>query len=365
MAQDLATEFVADLYRRERAGITRSIARIAGESHAEDLVHDAFVAYLTKSPWATKPGAWVATVAKNRALNELRRPKLVPLEDDDSPTTIEDADVEREALRSVVASALSGLQERSLVALRMKFFEGADYPQIAKELGVRVAQAHVIVHRALRRLGRELVHRMADAHGASSCTPALLRMAGLGSGDDEHDDAPCPTCAPAWDEISSLRIGAWIPGPLIAAFLSTRHRLHKIYASIASRMSAQSTLAADALSKAAACFAVGVAATSIAPAVVSANAPVMAMQVQQQKSSFQQTLASREAGKSAIDVHQASSGSSNTGQASVGVGKQPPTTLSAGPTKTQVNPGGTSHADTPKNSSVVCTNTDLSKPCGN
>ncbi|MGH2830803.1 MAG: RNA polymerase sigma factor, partial [Actinomycetota bacterium] len=216
MAQDLAREFVADLYRRERSGMTRSVARIAGESHAEDLVHDAFVAYLTKSPWATRPGAWVATVARNRALNELRRPRLVPLTgvepDDDQPSP----DAEREAIRTTVASALAAIPARSITALRMKFFEGCDYPEIASALGVRIAQAHVIVHRALRRLGRELVNRMAAVHGASDCAPALLRMAGLSAVEDAHDADPCPACRPAWDEIVALRIGGWIPLPLLA-----------------------------------------------------------------------------------------------------------------------------------------------------
>lgn len=289
MAQDLATEFVADLYRRERSGITRSVARIAGESHAEDLVHDAFVAYLTKSPWATKPGAWVATVARNRALNELRRPKLVPLTggEADASGSLRDhgsrepaaadivLDVEQDAIRSVVANALGVLHERSLTALRMKFFEGADYQQIADALGVRVPQAHVIVHRALRRLGRALVNQMADAHGASECAPALMQMAGLSGGDDltvdlHHDEGPCQTCRPAWDEIVALRIGAWVPAPLVGLTLALRKAARHAAAQIGGRLSPRGGLAADAAVRAAtALVAVGVAITlspSAAPA---------------------------------------------------------------------------------------------------
>lgn len=283
MAQDLAREFVADLYRRERSGIARSVSRISGESHAEDLVHDAFVAYLVKSPWATKPGAWIATVARNRALNELRRPKLVPLsggldgESEGYERTIpaENAepseDSEREAVRSVVAGALSALNERSLTAIRMKFFEGADYDVIADHLGVRVAQAHVIVHRALRRLGRELIHRMAAAHGVSSCAPALARLAGLGGGDDSHEGAPCPACRPAWDEICALRIGAWVPLPLVAFKFKVRGLLDRV----AGRVTVREPMIAEPASRAATAFvAMGVAASSLTPALAATPSAV-------------------------------------------------------------------------------------------
>lgn len=274
MAQDLATEFVADLYRRERTGIARSVARIAGESHAEDLVHDAFVAYLTKAPWADRPGAWVSTVARNRALNTLRRPKLVPLSGDEpTPAEIETPDAEREAVRTVVAEALSSINERSLVALRMKFFEGADYPAIAEALGVRVPQAHVIIHRSLRRLGRELIRRMADAHGAGDCAQALVRLAGLSTGeayhdnghDSAHDSGPCALCAPAWDEIQALRIGAWL-APLVAF----KNQIKSFANNLAGRMTPRGSLASDAVSRTATAFvALGVAASSMAPAVAS------------------------------------------------------------------------------------------------
>ncbi|GAC1412834.1 MAG: hypothetical protein NVSMB57_08340 [Actinomycetota bacterium] len=153
----------------------------------------------------------------------------------------------------------------------MKFFEDADYPEIAEKLGVRVPQAHVIVHRALRRLGRELVSQMASAHGASECADALAKMAGLGGNDDEHADTPCPTCRPAWDEIVALRIGAWIPGPLLWPIMAARHRAHRIHAHLfnrlAGRLTPNGSLTADLISRAAvAALAVGVASTSLTPA---------------------------------------------------------------------------------------------------
>jgi|GEM_PF-1309725 len=266
MAQDLATEFVADLYRRERSGIARSVARIAGESHAEDLVHDAFVAYLTKAPWAEKPGAWVSTVARNRALNTLRRPKLVPLSGEEPAADLEPIDSEREAVRHVIATALSAIHPRSLTAIRMKFFEGAGYAEIAEALGVRVSQAHVIVHRSLRRLGRELIRQMADAHGAGQCAVALTRLAGLATAAEDrhasgHDEGPCVLCAPAWDEIQALRIGG-----LIAPLIAFKDQIRSLTEKLAGRITVRGSLASDAVSRATTAFvAMGVAAASMTP----------------------------------------------------------------------------------------------------
>lgn len=266
MAQDLATEFVADLYRRERSGIARSVARIAGDSHAEDLVHDAFVAYLTKAPWAEKPGAWVSTVARNRALNTLRRPKLVPLSGEEPTADHETPDSEREAVRRVIEAALSAIHPRSLTALRMKFFEGADYQQIADALGVRVSQAHVVVHRSLRRLGRELIRQMADAHGAGACAPALTKLAGLATAAEErhasaHDAEPCPLCAPAWDEIQALRIGG-----MVAPLIAFKDQIRSIAGKLAGRITVRGSLASDAVSRATTAFvAMGVAAATLSP----------------------------------------------------------------------------------------------------
>lgn len=353
MAQDLANELVADLYRRERTGLARSVARITGESHAEDLVHDAFVAYLTKSPWAARPGAWVATVARNRALNTLRRPRMVPLAGIEPAGDTETPDSEREAVRRAVASALEALPERSLRALKMKFFDGADYPHIAAALGTSVPQAHVVVHRALRRLGRELVRQMAEAHGASECAPALARMAGLGGEDESHEHGPCPLCRPAWDEIAALRIGSWIPAPLLAF----RARVRDAFDWLAGRIAVRGPLAADGASRAAtALVAMGVAATTLAP-------PAVAFPSAPRRTTV--TVADPAAGAAAeaapVVAAPASSDSKRSGR--IGASDRPDT-VNAGPVRVappqDEEPGQVSQDGV--GGTLVCT--DINNPCG-
>jgi RNA polymerase sigma-70 factor (ECF subfamily) len=68
---------VADAYRREWAQVLATTVRVAGDLDiAEECVQDAFVSALTA--WGadgvpTNPGAWLTTVAKRNALDQLRR----------------------------------------------------------------------------------------------------------------------------------------------------------------------------------------------------------------------------------------------------------------------------------------------------
>lgn len=203
-----------ELYNDERSRLERSTIHIAGD-RAQDIVHDAFVTYLTRGSNVTFPKAWLGRVARNRALNDLRRPREVSLEPDaDGPRLVADdpaAEAETDAVRSLVADALGDLDERSRLALRLRFFEEKDYLEIASALGVRVAQAHVILHRSAKRLGRALVRRLADLHGALECVPALEELAGIGGKAEGHGRGACARCLPVLDELAALRSLGLLP----------------------------------------------------------------------------------------------------------------------------------------------------------
>ena len=224
----MTPEGLVELYEAERSVLTRSVERIVGDQHAaEDLVHDAFVAYLTSDPEAQRPGAWLSRVARNRALNHVRRASPLPLAEAASEDASASSGPEREAVRAVVAEALGQLPDRDRSALALRFYEGLSYAEVAERLDLRVEQTHLVVHRSLRRLGREVVRRLADAHGAGSCASALARMAGLTAGVDDHPDHPCEECAGAWDEISALRA---LPAlaPVAAKTGMLRHAVDRI-----------------------------------------------------------------------------------------------------------------------------------------
>lgn len=207
-------EPLADLYRRQRRDLARSVAPIAGADEADDLVHDAFLAFLATSQDADRPSAWLWRVARNRALNQVRRLPALPLDEaDHADDAHPGSGSEREATRATVARVLAGLPERFRHALELRFFEGCSYDEIADALGCRVAQAHVVVHRATRRFGRELVRQLAASHGAEPCVDFLEASAGIAAGDaNDHGATPCIRCRPAFDELAALRsIPALLP----------------------------------------------------------------------------------------------------------------------------------------------------------
>lgn len=212
---DLQSTNVVELYQLERRRLRRSTARIVGVDLAEDVVHDAFVTFIDRAPQADRPGAWINRTARNRALKELRNAPTVPLSPESAIAASDlGLEVEREASRSVVHDALAALSERDRRALWLRYFEGYDNSAVARTLGMRTPAVAVLVHRATKRLGREIIRRLAEAHGAGDCATALARMAGVEkTGEAAEHHAPCRRCSPAWDEIAALRaLPAMLPG---------------------------------------------------------------------------------------------------------------------------------------------------------
>lgn len=69
---------LGDLFRRESGHLVSALARLLGPSHlslAEDMVQEALASALQSFSFGMpdNPKAWILTVAKNRALDHLRR----------------------------------------------------------------------------------------------------------------------------------------------------------------------------------------------------------------------------------------------------------------------------------------------------
>lgn len=212
---------VARLYTGERRNLSCSAARIVGTDDADDVVHDAFVAYLSSGSEARRPAAWLQRTVRNRALNRVRGDEPLPLYEVPDERASPERDVERRALRDVIARALEALPERSARALVLRHLEGEEYREVASALGVRISHAHLIVHRARRRLAQEIVRQLADAMGTPGCAPALQAMAGLDDEETDHGPRPCAECRPVWEELLSLRglRAVWPVGPFLGRAL--------------------------------------------------------------------------------------------------------------------------------------------------
>ena len=160
-----ALDFEA-LYRSARDDVYAYVATLLRDrAAAEDVTAAAFErAYRKQRTY--KPGrgserAWLFGIARNAALDELRRRKraaaLAAEPADVDATAPEDA-VEAALRRAAVRVALTRIdpRERELVAL--KFHAGLDNAEIAAVLGVSVSNAGTQLHRAMTKLREAVEH---------------------------------------------------------------------------------------------------------------------------------------------------------------------------------------------------------------
>ncbi len=159
------SEGFAELYERAFPRVYAYVASLLRDrSAAEDVTAQAFErAYRKRRSYRPAKGsmdAWVVGIARNAALDELRRRKRHAVlqadpEDPGSPSPEDHAElaVRRETVRAALAS-LDG-QERDLVAL--KFAGGLSNVEIARVLGMTESNVGTRLHRTITKL-REACH---------------------------------------------------------------------------------------------------------------------------------------------------------------------------------------------------------------
>ena len=164
LARDIPESFEA-LYERTFPKVYAYVASVLRDrAAAEDVTSQAFErAYRKRRSYRAGRGsaeAWVFGIARNAALDELRkrkrRAKLEGEPEDTVSPPLDDA-AEGALRRAVVREALAGLDgaERDLVAL--KFMGGLSNAEIARVLGMSESYAGTKLHRTLTKL-REACH---------------------------------------------------------------------------------------------------------------------------------------------------------------------------------------------------------------
>jgi RNA polymerase sigma-70 factor, ECF subfamily len=154
----MALDFDA-LYRTARDDVFAYVASLLHDrGAAEDVTALAFErAFRKRKSFDSRRGserAWLFGIARNAALDELRRRKrTAPLEVE--PVAQED-DLDRALRRAAVRTALATLPARDVELIALKFHAGLDNAEIAHVLGVTVTNAGTRLHRALTKL-REIL----------------------------------------------------------------------------------------------------------------------------------------------------------------------------------------------------------------
>src|SRR5205085_4748167 len=103
-----------------------------------------------------EPRAWLFGIARNAALDELRRRRRVaalPVDPEDESSHPSPVDAAEGALRrSVVLAGIASLEPRDRELVALKFFAGLSNSEIASVVGVSESNAGTMLHRAVQKL---------------------------------------------------------------------------------------------------------------------------------------------------------------------------------------------------------------------
>jgi len=153
-----------DIYRATSAKLLGICYRILGdEKEAEDALQDVYLTLWRRAdrydPDRASPIAWLATFARNRAIDRLRTGKVrrgsvsedeaAPLADETPLAETMLIDAEREAR---VRGCLDTLDDTPRDAIRTAFFEGRTYAELADRMDVPLGTMKSWIRRGLAKL---------------------------------------------------------------------------------------------------------------------------------------------------------------------------------------------------------------------
>jgi RNA polymerase sigma-70 factor (ECF subfamily) len=149
-----------ELYRNTFPRVYAYVASMLRDrSAAEDVAAQAFErAYRKRSGFSARrgsPEAWVFGIARNAALDELRRLKrraTLETEPEDIWSEGPDEQAERAFQRAEVRQALASLDPRDRDLVLLKFAGGLSNPEIARVLRISESNVGTRLHRAVEKL---------------------------------------------------------------------------------------------------------------------------------------------------------------------------------------------------------------------
>jgi RNA polymerase sigma-70 factor (ECF subfamily) len=153
----------AELYRSSVADVYAYVATLLGDrGAAEDVTAQAFErAWRRSSSFEVgrgTPRAWLFGIARNAALDELRRRRRAAVPAAETPEVAGlDDDAETAIRRAVVRTALAGLEPRDRELIALKFHGGFTNAELARVLGTSESNVGTRLHRAVTKL-REACH---------------------------------------------------------------------------------------------------------------------------------------------------------------------------------------------------------------
>ena len=165
LSSDTAAESFGDLYERTFDRVYAYVqSMLRDRAAAEDVTAQAFErAYRKRRGYRPGRGsaeAWVFGIARNAALDELRRRKRharMATEPEDVDAVPADDVAEAALRRETVRSALEKLEPRERELVSLKYMAGLSNAEIAKVVGISESNASTRLNRTMTKL-REVCH---------------------------------------------------------------------------------------------------------------------------------------------------------------------------------------------------------------
>lgn len=153
---------LADLYGRTSPKLYGICVRLLGsEPEAEDVLQDVYLTVWNKAGSFDRekasPITWLAILARNKAIDRLRRHRVPTTTLDDAPDLADEAPsvlevLEQDEDQRRLSSCLDELDEQQRASIRAAFLDGATYPQLAERENVPLGTMKSWIRRGLLRL---------------------------------------------------------------------------------------------------------------------------------------------------------------------------------------------------------------------
>ncbi|MEW6366669.1 MAG: sigma-70 family RNA polymerase sigma factor [Acidobacteriota bacterium] len=160
-------DWIRSLFEQYRGPLVRYAARLTGDlDTARDVVQEAFIQLCQMDPSKldSRPGPWLYTVCRNRAVDGLRKEARMSQLSEAQVDSVEAPApsplhlVERGETTSAVLRALESLPANQQEVVRLKFQDGLSYREISEITGHSIGNVGFLIHVGIRRI-RETLRR--------------------------------------------------------------------------------------------------------------------------------------------------------------------------------------------------------------